>query len=152
MRGNARVYVMAGSDGLLKIGHSRDPNVRKWHVTTPAQGKAALVYQTDELLHAEAIEKAAQGILRVAGRHVRGEWFHVELDEAIKAIEAAKGVVAETYPLEPSPQLERMNFTIGEDAFSMLDDLRRAEPDLPSRSEMIRRLIQRAAAAAKPKK
>jgi hypothetical protein len=30
-----------------------------------------------------------------------------------------------------------------------LDDLRRAESDLPSRSEMIRRLIERAAAAMK---
>jgi hypothetical protein len=31
----------------------------------------------------------------------------------------------------------------------MLDDLRRQEPDIPSRSEMIRRLIERA--AHKPK-
>ena len=30
-----------------------------------------------------------------------------------------------------------------------LDDLRRAEPDLPSRSEMVRRLIQRALDAQK---
>lgn len=32
---------------------------------------------------------------------------------------------------------------------SALDDLRRAEPDLPSRSEMVRRLIQRALDAQK---
>lgn len=32
---------------------------------------------------------------------------------------------------------------------TMIDDLRRSEPDLPSRSEMIRRLIQRAAAKLK---
>lgn len=33
-----------------------------------------------------------------------------------------------------------------------LDDLRRAEPDLPSRSEMVRRLIQRALDAQKREK
>lgn len=35
------------------------------------------------------------------------------------------------------------------DLVAALDDLRRSEPDLPSRSEMVRRLIERAGDAAK---
>ena len=37
-----------------------------------------------------------------------------------------------------------LHMRIAEDVRAMLDELRRQEPDLPSRSEMVRRLIVRA--------
>jgi hypothetical protein len=37
-----------------------------------------------------------------------------------------------------------LHMRIAEEVKLMLDDLRKGEPDLPSRSEMVRRLIERA--------
>lgn len=42
-----------------------------------------------------------------------------------------------------------LHMRIEDDLKQSIDDLRRAEPDLPNRSEMVRRLISRAAAALK---
>jgi len=44
---------------------------------------------------------------------------------------------------------KKLNFRLSLELLKELDELRRAEPDLPSRGEMLRRLIQRAVAAAK---
>ena len=51
--------------------------------------------------------------------------------------------------LTPSIMEKKLNFRLSLELLKELDDLRRAEPDLPSRGEMLRRLIQRAVAAAK---
>ena len=44
---------------------------------------------------------------------------------------------------------KKLNFRLSLELLKALDELRRAEEDLPSRGEMLRRLIQRAVAAAK---
>jgi hypothetical protein len=41
----------------------------------------------------------------------------------------------------------QFTFRITPETLKALDDLRRAEPDLPSRGEMLRRLVERAKAA-----
>ena len=51
----------------------------------------------------------------------------------------------------------KINLRISDDLLRKLDELRRAEPDLPNRGEMVRRLIERAevtqeAKAKTPKK
>ena len=48
---------------------------------------------------------------------------------------------------------KKLNFRLSLELLKELDELRRVEPDLPSRGEMLRRLIQRAtvAKAAKPR-
>ena len=51
--------------------------------------------------------------------------------------------------LTPSIMEKKLNFRLSLELLKELDELRRAEPDLPSRGEMLRRLIQRAVAAAK---
>lgn len=48
-------------------------------------------------------------------------------------------------PMDDMEHDQILQMRLSADLKTMLDDLRRAEPDLPSRSEMIRRLIQRAA-------
>lgn len=55
----------------------------------------------------------------------------------------------QSVPIEDMEHDQILQMRLSADLKAMLDDLRRAEPDLPSRSEMIRRLIQRAAASAK---
>lgn len=44
-----------------------------------------------------------------------------------------------------------LHMRIAEEIRAKLDDLRRIEPDLPSRSEMVRRLIEAAHAASQKK-
>lgn len=44
-----------------------------------------------------------------------------------------------------------LHMRIADESMRQLDELRRVEPDLPSRSEMVRRLIDRAADANKRK-
>lgn len=46
--------------------------------------------------------------------------------------------------LRPMTQDTFLHMRIAEEVKLMLDDLRKGEPDLPSRSEMVRRLIERA--------
>jgi hypothetical protein len=41
----------------------------------------------------------------------------------------------------------QFTFRVTPETLKALDDLRRAEPDLPSRGEMLRRLVERAKAA-----
>jgi metal-responsive CopG/Arc/MetJ family transcriptional regulator len=45
-----------------------------------------------------------------------------------------------------------LHMRVSEDVKTLLDDLRKLEPDLPSRSEMVRRLIERAFAERKGKR
>jgi metal-responsive CopG/Arc/MetJ family transcriptional regulator len=45
-----------------------------------------------------------------------------------------------------------LHMRVAEEIRAKLDDLRRAEPDLPSRSEMVRRLIEEAHKQAKGKR
>jgi hypothetical protein len=85
MRRNARVYVMASSDGMVKIGHSRRPASRRREFGP----SVSLVHQTDVLDEAERIERLAHRVLALHGRHVRGEWFEATISDAVKAIEIA---------------------------------------------------------------
>jgi hypothetical protein len=85
---NARIYVMRGQHGL-KIGHSGDPQRRLEQV-----GADAIEHETDVLEHAQLIEHTAHRLLRLAGKHVRGEWFSATLHEAVDAIERAERIAA----------------------------------------------------------
>lgn len=45
---------------------------------------------------------------------------------------------------EPVPTDKRMQVVATDQFFEQIDELRKREPDLPNRSEMIRRLVDRA--------
>lgn len=47
--------------------------------------------------------------------------------------------------LQTMTQDSILHMRVSEDVKAALDELRKREPDLPSRSEMVRRLIERAA-------
>ena len=101
--------------------------------------------------HAERIERLAHRVLALHGKHLRGEWFEATIKDAVVAIEIATRqaegeelnlggclrIVAETKDKQTSLRLS-------EATLSSLDQLRRDEADLPTRAEMIRRLIERA--------
>lgn len=152
MKTNARVYVMVDAEGRIKLGHSINPEARSKQMPRPV----TLVHQTDVIEQAERVERLAHRVLALHGTHLRGEWFEASLDEALQAIEIAirqaereelalggtldgeadKEVSASKYPL--------FNFRADPETLEALDKLRRDEPDIPTRSEMARRIIKRA--------
>jgi hypothetical protein len=69
MRTNAKVYVMTGNNGLVKVGHSRNPKGRLNELRRRA---VSVEYETGVLREAEQIERSAHRLLQLAGRHVRG--------------------------------------------------------------------------------
>ena len=147
MKTNAKVYVMRGDDGRLKVGHSRDPDRRSKEL-----GGIEILHTTPTLEQAERIERLAHRLLALSGKHVRGEWFEANLEDAIAAIETAVKQ-AEGNELELGARFANdtkpLHMRANSRTMSMLDDLRKAEDDLPSRSEMIRRLVERAHKALK---
>lgn len=84
------VYVMRGADGLVKVGYSNKPERRAKQV-----GNVIEIAHTSAFLEdAETIERGAHKLLRLAGRHIRAEWFSATVKEAIGAIERAQRIAA----------------------------------------------------------
>lgn len=87
------IYVATRPDGAHKVGHSCKPNSRRtalsvelWQPVEMVAGRAC------ERRHARAIEALAHEILQPD--HVGGEWFFVDADTAIAAVEAAQASFA----------------------------------------------------------
>lgn len=82
------VYVMRGADGLVKVGYSNKPERRARQVGNVVEIAHTSAFKDD----AERIERGAHRLLRLAGRHVRAEWFNATVAEAIDAIEMAERI------------------------------------------------------------
>jgi hypothetical protein len=142
MKTNARIYVMDAGDGTVKVGHSRDPDGRAKQI-----GGVTVIHSTPLVEQAELIERTAHRLLKLSGKHIRGEWFRASLSEAISAIERAERIASgHEMPLQfPTPEETTMIQVKADlDLVCKLDDLRKLEDKIPSRTEMVRRLIERA--------
>lgn len=85
MKTNAKIYVMLADDGTIKLGHSRNPHARAKKIGR----RVEVIHVTDLIEQAERVERLAHRILALDGRHIRGEWFEAELEQAIRAIQIA---------------------------------------------------------------
>ncbi len=81
----ARVYVMQGDGGTLKVGVSNAP-LRRLREVTSAVG---LIYETEPLQDPFKVEELAHRILIKSGKHISGEWFAASPEDAIEAIKNA---------------------------------------------------------------
>lgn len=88
MNTNARIYVLRGEDGLVKVGHSVNVERRAKQIG----GVAGIAHVTEVKEQVELIERTAHRLLRLAGKKVRGEWFSATLKEAVAAIELAERI------------------------------------------------------------
>lgn len=159
MKTNAKVYVMVDSEGRIKLGHSVNPTARSKQMPRPV----TLVHETDVIEQAERVERLAHRILALHGTHLRGEWFEASLEDALQAIEIAirqaeqeelalGGRLDGRADIETSAQKYPLfNFRADPETLEALDKLRRDEPDIPTRSEMARRIIKRACDKAERK-
>jgi hypothetical protein len=83
----AYVYVIAATDGPVKVGIAKDVASRRamlqtGNATTLHVAHKAPVARTDALF----VERYAHDLL--SGGHIRGEWFNVDIEEAVAAVEA----------------------------------------------------------------
>lgn len=146
---DAKVYVMRGDGGLVKLGFSKDPSRRSKEVG------AELVHETLVVEQAERIEWAAHKVLSLHGKHIAGDWFDASVEAAISAIGIAmRQVEGEELQLggwlaRAKPENTRyLQMRVSTEFCRRLDDLRKIEQGIPSRSEMLRRLVDRAFDAA----
>ena len=152
MKGNGQVYVMGRDDGSVKVGYSVRPRLRR----SQLRGNPTLLFETDySFVNARRVEKMAHRLLELAGKRIgkapRDEWFHATLDEACAAIERAERIAAGLEPEPPLPERpvgELFNMRLPAEHLRWLDEMRRKEEDIPNRSEMARRCIERQAREA----
>jgi hypothetical protein len=86
--GRQRLYVIADSEGLHKVGISNDPSHRLAQLQTGSPRLLRLVYQTKPAAQAIDIESAAHRILKRYATH--GEWFNCSSGQAVDAVNAAQ--------------------------------------------------------------
>lgn len=134
------VYVARGKEpGLVKIGMSATPEMR---MSAIGRG-VTLVHTVLCGAYAADVEKASHAAL--ISHRMEGEWFKLAEDVAIAMVERVASEVIAGRPVQPEPCLDtQIAVRMGKPTFDILDDVRREERDVPTRAEMIRRLIQRA--------
>lgn len=82
---NGYVYVFQNREGLLKIGRTKSPTVRKKTLENMSGGMATKFYLSAEVGNCEKIETAAHEKLKSSKVH--GEWFCCEFAEAQSVVE-----------------------------------------------------------------
>ena len=136
------VYVMRVSNEAVKVGFSKNPARRAIEL-----GALDVLHHTEWLEHAELIERSAHRLLKLGGKHIKDEVFSASVKEAIAAInDAIEMAAGDALRLDSGPTGKNkwLQVRVDEEFERKLDDLRRAESDLPSKSEMINRLVDRA--------
>ncbi|MCJ2080159.1 GIY-YIG nuclease family protein [Methylobacterium sp. J-090] len=105
------VYVIQAEGGPVKIGVAVDPakRLRVLRTGTPFPLRLAHVEMIDASIHAIAVERAAHTLLAAA--HAHGEWFHVSVEDALTAVQAAIREVQSREPAQvrgPPPTSDQM--------------------------------------------
>ena len=81
------VYVIAGSQGTVKVGYSTNPQMRLAALQTASPGRLDLAYALATDIDGRMIEAEAH---RILDRHrLAGEWFDVSPQIATEAVEQA---------------------------------------------------------------
>jgi hypothetical protein len=95
-----------------------------------------------------AVERAAHELLRSA--RISGDWFSVTPDTAIAAVKATVIGMVGRLDLPRQQGMERpFHMKVSDKWLEALDDIRRTEPDLPTRAQMLHRLVERAVVMAR---
>lgn len=140
------VYVASGRGGLVKVGFSTNAEQRM--ITLASQERTSVRLEHAEFVpeNARLVERVAHVLLRE--KRERGEWFDVSVDDAVEAVREAVHAVeegrGESIIAGARPPGRMFSIRFSDRDMEMLDELRRQEPDIPGRGEMLRRLIARA--------
>lgn len=80
------VYFIGAGNGATKVGYARRPADRVGELQVGAYADLAIqaVIRAQDRLDARRMEAELHAKLKAAGRHIRGEWFYLTLDEIQK--------------------------------------------------------------------
>jgi hypothetical protein len=152
------VYVLGGQSGPQKIGISADPTRRLQRVQSHSPDALLLHHQVLPEGDARLIERVAHRLLHAQRKH--GEWFDVEIAEAVAAVGRAVDLVEagdlstlglSSSPLIRLPALEdalRSADARADAAIALADTLAARLADAGDRSERLGRDLAEAQRAA----
>lgn len=140
------VYVMQSDSGLFKFGISSNPDWRRKSLQGASGSPIRLVHTTEPRADARMIEGAAHELL--APKRKLGEWFDVNLEEAMAAISIAIET-AESGLMKPS-NLRVIRFP--DDMLEAVDKIIAERFGQPERNAVIRELVADALAARAKRK
>lgn len=90
----SRVYVIEGPNKTVKVGRSKNPELRAKQLSWFAGGSTKVVFTTEILQAASTVECLAHDML--APTRITDEWYAVSAQEAISvvlsAVKKAKGI------------------------------------------------------------
>ena len=149
MNHRAKLYVMVEQGGLVKVGFSKNPRRRMKEPDIRRRWRnVQLVHETSAQDDALEIERLAHRILVLSAKNIQGEWFSATVEQAISAICLAidqwNGRQLKLGAPVRRVMTETIVLMLSKSELETLESLRRVEKDIPTRSEMIRRLIERA--------
>lgn len=137
--------VLRPSDGARKVGQSVNPAVRLVGLNSEFRERCILEHTAEcPLDHIDAAEKHAHALLWDA--RVEGEWFSVKMETARAAVDAAIATALAGEPLQKPhkhSRTERFEMRVDKEMMDALDFLRAQEKDVPTRAEMLRRIVDR---------
>jgi len=151
------IYVIASQTGPIKVGIASHVRRRLSTLNTASSVPLSLAYSAETEADVAAIEQRAHEILEAS--RLNGEWFGVSAEEAVAAVLQAAEEMAAVLVVpstsvgtkrervitkrlgRPPVDSEQLNFRMQRDGINGLDAYRESEPDKPSRTEAIRRII-----------
>jgi predicted GIY-YIG superfamily endonuclease len=153
---DAFLYVVRRpTDGARKVGFTSDTTSRLYNINSSQGCRCALEYAEARTISVaiESAEKHAHALLWES--RVEGEWFAVDLETAQQAVAAAfdaaeLGGTMLKPPRGKSAKTETFTVKVSRQWLKDLDDWRRLEKDLPSRTEAIMRMCDKAFAERAP--
>jgi hypothetical protein len=124
------VYAIAGTDGRIKVGVSNNPTQRA------ERFKSRVVYSTSMIENAFDVEKTAHSLLDE--HRSNGEWFTTTQENAVKAIEAAVGLVESG---DFSRAIRKLNTGLSEIGLTIIKHLRLNDEESDALADAARREV-----------
>ena len=99
---NGYVYIFQNRKGIVKIGRTKTPEIRKKTLENMSGGPAIKFYLSREVGNSEKVEIAAHKKLNKDKVH--GEWFCCEFDDARRVVEEVTGEIGSA--IKEPPQIK----------------------------------------------
>ena len=146
------LYVMSRENGHVKVGMSHSPEERADVISNAIKSKIIVHFQTNLMIYPIRAEHIAHKLLKPY--HVGHEWFCCSVDEAkravIQAVEIAEGraddvtvgIFFSVHPKALGGDTTKIPVPLTPWHLDVIDEWRRSQPGIPSRTEAIREAVR----------
>jgi Meiotically up-regulated gene 113 len=136
------VYLMKRRDGAVKVGISCSPKSRRGQLESELGINISIdsIWAVDGI--ARDVERRAHRILRQD--QIQGEWFGVEIPDAVSAVMQAAselGLAITKVESFSSDDTEPMTIRLPRDVIRAIDEARRQEDPIPTRTDIVRHAV-----------